>query len=172
MLVLDLPHMPRVSEQAAFGLLDKGVSAAVMRLPQVHNTERQGFVSLVIRLAKEKGMSAHVEGQTNRWAAVHVDDAARAYRLAFEHHQPGLRHHAVSEEGLSRKEIADAIGKGLKVPVQALSADAAAAHFGWLSPFVNMDSIGSSAITKRRLGWNPVGPGLIEDLAAMDYSAI
>ncbi len=165
----DFP-IPRVSEQAALAM--EGVNAAVMRLPQVHDTRRQGLISLVIPLAREKGVSAYIgEGRT-RWAAAHVSDVARAYRLALEKNEPGARYHAVAEEGVAMQDIAEAIGKGLGVPVKSLSPEEAPGHFGWLTAFVSHDLAASSARTRETLGWHPTGSGLIADLDRMDYSDV
>jgi nucleoside-diphosphate-sugar epimerase len=155
---------PRASEATAETLLKRGVRVSVVRLPQVHNTVKQGLVTYTIAVAREKGVSAYVAGGLNRWAAVHVLDAARLYRLALEKQEAGARYHAVAEEGVPLKDIAEAIGRGLKVPVVSKSPEEAAAHFGWLAPFVGRDLIGSSAQTQERLGWRPTGPGLITDL--------
>jgi nucleoside-diphosphate-sugar epimerase len=158
------PVYPRASEATAETLLKRGVRVSVVRLPQVHNTVKQGLVTYTIAVAREKGVSAYVAGGLNRWAAVHVLDAARLYRLALEKQEAGARYHAVAEEGVPLKDIAEAIGRGLKVPVVSKSPEEAAAHFGWLAPFVGRDLIGSSAQTQERLGWRPTGPGLITDL--------
>jgi nucleoside-diphosphate-sugar epimerase len=158
---------PRVSEQTALGL--KGVSAAVMRLPQVHDPVKQGLVSYAIRIARDKGVSAFVGEGRNRWPAAHVDDVARLYRLALENHQAGAIYHAVAEEGVALRDIAHVIGKGLGVPVKSITPDEAPAHFGWLGLFAGVDSPASSALTRQRLGWQPKGPGLIADLERMDY---
>jgi len=159
---------PRVSEQTALALA--GVSAAVMRLPQVHDTIKQGLVSLLIAAAREKSVSAYVGDGTNRWAAAHVSDVARLYRLALETHEAGARYHAVAEEGVSLREIAEVIGRSLKIPVKSISPEEAPAHFGWLSPFATHDLAASSVITRRKLGWNPTGPGLIADLERLHVS--
>ena len=167
---LDAPHdspFPRVSEQVVLAL--KGVDASVMRLPQVHDTFRQGLVTYLIALAREKGLSAYVGDGSNRWAAGHVSDAARLYRLALEKGQPGAKYHAVGEEGVPMRDIAETIGRGLKVPVASLSPEEAQAHFGWLGIFAGMDLPASSAQTQKRLGWRPTGPGLIADLEEMRY---
>jgi nucleoside-diphosphate-sugar epimerase len=167
---LDAPHdspFPRVSEQVVLAL--KGVDASVMRLPQVHDTFRQGLVTYLIALAREKGLSAYVGDGRNRWAAGHVSDAARLYRLALEKGQPGAKYHAVGEEGVPMRDIAETIGRGLKVPVASLSPEEAQAHFGWLGIFAGMDLPASSAQTQKRLGWRPTGPGLIADLEQMRY---
>lgn len=166
----DFPF-PRVSEQAAMGLLRQGVSAAVMRLPQVHDTLKQGLVTYAIAVAREKGVSAYVGDGGSRWAAVHVSDLARLYRLALERHEPGARYHAVAEEGVPLRDIAEAVGRGLKVPVVSIAPEEAASHFGWMGMLATHGIPASSAITRRKLGWNPTGPGLLEDLENMDYAA-
>ena len=123
---------PRVSEQAALALVPQGVRASVVRLPQVHDTVKQGLVTYLIAVAREKGMSAYVGDGMNRWAAAHVLDIARLYRLALEKQEAGARYHAVAEEGIPARDIAEVIGRGLKMPVVSLSPEEAAAHFGWL----------------------------------------
>lgn len=165
------PHsfLPRVSEEAATALLARGVKAAVMRLPQVHDTAKQGVVTRLIAFAREKGVSAYVGDGLNRWAAAHVLDVARLYRLALERYEAGARYHAVGEEGVSAKAIAEAIGRGLKVPVASISKEQAAAHFGFFATFTGLDLPASSALTQQRLGWRPAGPGLIADLDDMRY---
>jgi nucleoside-diphosphate-sugar epimerase len=162
---------PRVSEQMALALVPKGVKASVMRLPQVHDTTKQGLVTYLIAVAREKGVSAYVGEGRNRWSAAHVLDVARLYRLALEKYEVGAKYHAVAEEGVAMQDIAEAIGRGLKVRVVSLSPEQAQAHFGWLSMFANNDLRASSAQTRRKLGWNPTGPGLIADLERLSYSA-
>jgi nucleoside-diphosphate-sugar epimerase len=159
---------PRVSEQTALSL--KGVKASVMRLPQVHNTIKQGLVTYLIAVAREKGVAAYVEEGRNRWAAAHVSDVARLYRLALEKHEAGVKYHAVAEEGVPMRDIAETIGRGLKVPVVSLSPEKVAAHFGWLAMFAGADLVASSEKTRQNLGWNPTGPGMLADLRRMDYS--
>ncbi|HZC17183.1 MAG TPA: SDR family oxidoreductase, partial [Caulobacteraceae bacterium] len=119
---------PRVSEPAAMALLSQGVSAAVMRLPQVHDTEKQGLVTPLIAIAREKGVSAYVGDGLNGWPAAHVSDVARLYRLALDQHKAGARWHAIGEDGVSLKAIAEAIGRGLKIPVVSLTPDEAGAQ--------------------------------------------
>jgi nucleoside-diphosphate-sugar epimerase len=165
---------PRVSEQTAVSLAARGVRTSVVRLPQVHDPVKQGFVSYLIEVAREKGVSAFVGDGRNRWAAVHRRDAARLYRLALERtasnqNSVGARYHAVGEEGVPMKEIAEAIGKGLKVPVIGKSPEEAAQHFGFLGFFAGLDMPASSVLTQERLGWDPTGPGLISDLEEMRY---
>jgi nucleoside-diphosphate-sugar epimerase len=150
-------------------MISKGVSAAVVRLPQVHDPVKQGLITYLIAVAREKGVSAYVGDGKNRWPAAHVLDVARLYRLALEKHEKGARYHAVAEEGVPCREIAEAIGRGLKVPVVSKSPEEAAAHFGWLGMFAGFDMPASSAQTQKKLGWRPTGPGLISDLDRMRY---
>jgi nucleoside-diphosphate-sugar epimerase len=157
--------LPRVSELTAISLVERGVRAMVMRLPQVHDRDKQGLVSYLIALAREKGISAYVGAGLNRWPAVHRLDVAPLYRLALEKGSAGARYHAVAEEGVSLREIAEAIGRGLKIPVVAKSPEEAATHFGWMGFFAGMDLTASSALTQQRLGWHPTDrPGMIADL--------
>ena len=162
--------MPRVSEETAVALASQGEKTSVMRLPQVHDTVKQGLVTYLVALAREKGVSAYVEEGLNRWSAAHVLDVARLYRLVLEKHKSGGRYHAVAEEGVPLRDIAEAIGRGLKVPVVSMSREEAAAHFGWLAMFAGLDLSASSTQTQQRLGWHPTGPGLIADLEQMRYS--
>ena len=160
---------PRVSEQTALALIPKGVRVSVVRLPQVHNTVKQGLVSSAIAIAREKGVSAYVGEGQNRLAAANVLDVARLYRLVLEKNENGAKYHAVAEEGVYMRDIAEVIGRGLQVPVKSILPEEAEAHFGWFSMFADHDLVGSSAITRKKLGWNPTGPGLIADLEQMDY---
>lgn len=162
--------MPRASEAVAEEMFKRGVRVSTVRLPQVHDTVKQGLVTYLIALAREKGVSAYVGDGTKRWAAVHVVDAARVYRLALEKPEAGIRYHAVAEEGMRVRDIAEAIGRSLKVPVVSKSPEEAAAHFGFLAGFVGRDITGSSVQTQKRLGWRPTGPGLLADLEQMRYS--
>jgi nucleoside-diphosphate-sugar epimerase len=163
---------PRVSEEIALALVLQGVNAAVMRLPQVHDTVKQGLVTYLIAIAREKGVSAYVGEGRNRWPAGHVSDVARLYRLALEQHETGVRYHAVGEEGVSLRDIAAAIGRGLKIPVRSIAAEEAAAHFGpFFGFFAGLDLPTSSASTQQRLGWRPTGVGMISDLDHMNYRA-
>jgi nucleoside-diphosphate-sugar epimerase len=165
----DHAHPRKASEIAGISVADRGVNVSVVRLPQVHNPVKQGFVTYAVAVAREKGVSGYVGDGRNRWPAVHVLDAARLYRLAVEKKEAGARYHAVAEEGVPVRDIAEVIGRGLKVPVVSLSPEEATAHFGWLSGFVGLDLPASSAQTQKRLGWHPAGPGLISDLEQMRY---
>jgi nucleoside-diphosphate-sugar epimerase len=162
--------IPRVaSELAAAAFAARGVRVGVMRLPQVHNTFKQGLVTYAIEIARQKGVSAYIGDGRNRWPAVHVLDAARLYRLALENLETGARYHAVAEEGVPMRNIAEVIGRGLKVPVISVSPEGAPAHFGWLAAFAGRDLPASGALTQEQLAWRPTGPGLIADLEQMRY---
>jgi nucleoside-diphosphate-sugar epimerase len=162
---------PRIaSEVAAADAAEKGASVAIVRLPQVHDTVRQGLTSFHIEIAREKGFVGYVGDGSNRWAAAHVTDVARLYRLALEKHEGGVRYHAVAEEGIPMRQIAEAIADRLGIPAVSLSTDEAENYFGWLAPFASLDMPASSSWTRERLGWEPVGPQLIADLMAMDHA--
>ena len=164
--VFDTRHPnPRIaSELAGNALLEAGINVSVVRLPQVHNPYKQGLISPLVAIARDKGVSAYVGEGRNRWPACHVSDVALLYRLAVEKREPGARYHAVAEEGVSSREIAEALGRGLKLPVVSITPDEAAPHFGWMGMFVGMDMPASSALTRARLNWHPIGPTLIADL--------
>jgi nucleoside-diphosphate-sugar epimerase len=162
---------PRIaSELAGNELLEAGVNVSVMRLPQVHNTVKQGLISPLVDIARAKGVSAYVGDGLNRWPAGHVRDVALLYRLAIEKKEPGARYNAVGEEGIAAKEIAQALARGLKIPAVSIPQEKAAEHFGWMGMFVAIDMPASSAQTQVMLGWRPTGPKLIADLDAMSYS--
>ncbi len=165
------PHYPRASEHTAAALEKRGVRTMVIRLPQVHDTTKQGLVTYAIPVAREKGVSAYIGEGHNRWAAVHVLDAAHLYRLALEKGHAGARYHAIAEEGVSARDIAEAIGRGLKIPVVSVAPEQAAEQLGWLTRFAQLDLQGSSTQTREQLGWNPTGPTLLTDLENMNYSA-
>jgi nucleoside-diphosphate-sugar epimerase len=163
----DIPEnyrFPRVSEQTALRLASQGVVASVIRLPQVHNTVKQGLVTRLIEVARSKGVSAYVNEGLNRWPAAHVSDVARLFRLVVETPEAGAKFHAVAEEGVEMRAIADVISRVLCVPQESLSAQAARAHFGPLSMFVSEDMPASSIATRKKMRWYPTGPSLITDL--------
>lgn len=162
---------PRIaSEQAGNALLDAGVDVRVVRLPQVHDTRRQGLISPYIAIAREKRVAAYVDDGANRWSAAHVSDVARVYARVLDRGAAGLRYHAVGEEGVPARAIAAAVAAGLGVPTASLSAAEAPAHFGWFALFAGMDLPASAALTRERLGWQPSGPDLLTDLRQMDYT--
>ena len=158
-------EFPRAaSEEAADTLIAKGGRVMVMRLPQVHDTRKQGRVSNFIQTARQQGRVAYVGAGKNRWPAVHVSDAVRLYRLVLEKGHAGARYNAVGEEGVALRDIAEVIGQHLNVPVVSKSPEEAADHFGWLAHFAAFDIPASSQRTREQLGWRPTGPGLISDL--------
>jgi nucleoside-diphosphate-sugar epimerase len=166
----DNPAYPRVSEPAALSLASRGVRVSVVRLsPSVHGEGDYAFVPAIIRIARRGGLSAYVEEGTNRWAAVHRLDAANLFRLALEAAPAGARLHAVGDEGVPFRDIAEVIGRHLDVPVKSISDGEAAGQFGSFAHFAAMDIAASSARTQRELGWHPSHPGLIEDLEAGHY---
>jgi nucleoside-diphosphate-sugar epimerase len=161
---------PRASEKTAVALIERGVRASVMGLPQVHDTVKQGLVTPLVAVAREKGVSAYVGDGQNRWPAAHVLDVARLYRLALEKSTAGARYHAVAEEGVPLRDIAEAIGRGLNVPVVSIAQEQAQEHFGFWGFFVGRDHAVSSAQTRAKFGWKPTGPTLLTDLGNMNYS--
>jgi nucleoside-diphosphate-sugar epimerase len=167
------PHHPNprvLSEVAAQALLDDGVNVSVMRLPQVHDTVKQGLITTYIEIAREKGAVAYVGDGLNRWSAAHVLDVAKAYALAFDHGKAGARYHAVAEEGIAAHAIAEVIATGLNLPLVSLPPEEAADYFGWFAMFASIDMASSSSQTRSQLGWDPNGPSLLTDLRNMDYS--
>jgi nucleoside-diphosphate-sugar epimerase len=167
---VDSPAIPRKPERAAQAVAERGVHVAIVRLPQVHDTLKQGLVPLLTQTAREKGVSAYVGDGANRWAAAPLKDVAHLYRLAVEKTGPGVTvYNAVQEEGVSAREIAETIGKGLKVPVVSIAPEKAGEHFGWFAHFAALDMPATSEWTRKTLGWVPTGPGLIEDLRNMNY---
>ena len=166
---LNHPNPRKASEVAGAALQERGVNVSVVRLPQVHDTVKQGLITYAIQVAREKKVSAYVGAGQNRWPAAHVLDVAHLYRLVLEKHEAGSRYHAVAEEGIAMREVAEVIGRGLKVPVVSLTPEEAPAHFGWLGVFAGFDMPASSEQTRQRLGWQPTGPGLIADLEQMRY---
>jgi len=168
----DHPNPRIASETTGNKLLQAGVNLSVMRLPQVHDTVRQGLITPYVAMSQEKGVAAYVGDGLNRWPAAHVLDVARLYVLALEKGEAGARYHAVAEEGVTVRAITEVVGAGLDVPVVSLSPEEAPAHFGWLAMFAGLDLPASSALTRARLGWQPTGKGLIADLKRMDYSEV
>ncbi|WP_433523058.1 SDR family oxidoreductase [Nocardia pseudovaccinii] len=163
---------PRVdAENAVVALADRGVRSAVVRLPPtVHSSlDHYGFVPILIATARDKGVAAYVGDGSNRWPAGHTLDAAHLYRLALETAPAGSRLHAVDDEGVPFREIAEAIGRHLDLPVISILPEQADAYFGFLGPLVALDNPTSSAWTRELLTWKPTHPGLIEDLDQGHY---
>ncbi|MCC5581733.1 SDR family oxidoreductase [Microtetraspora sp. AC03309] len=163
---------PRIdAENAVVALAERGIRSSVVRLtPTVHSTlDHNGFIPTLISIARSRGVSAYVGDGANRWPAVHTLDAARLYRLALESAPAGSRLHAVDDEGITFREIAEGIGRGLNLPVVSIPPTEAEAHFGFLSAHAQADNPSSSTLTQDLLGWKPVQPGLIDDLAQGHY---
>jgi nucleoside-diphosphate-sugar epimerase len=162
---------PRAASEATVReLIARGANISVVRLPQVHDTRKQGLIPYLLAVAREKHVSAYIGGGSNRWPAAHVSDVARLYRLAFERAERGVIYHAVDEEGVTMKAIVEAHGRGLKVPIVSIKPEEAEAHFGWLAHFASVDMPSSGALTQHKLNWKPAGPGLIADLDGMNYA--
>ena len=157
-------HPRAATEEAAAVVAKTGVNVSVVRLPQVHDPITQGLITPAIALYRDKGACAYVGDGLNRWPAAHVLDVARLYRLAIERAEPGAKYHAVAEEGVRMRDIAEAIGRRLNLPVKSISQSETQAFFGWLAMFAGHDMPASSAQTRKKLDWEPTGPGLIADL--------
>jgi nucleoside-diphosphate-sugar epimerase len=164
---------PRASQQTAFALAERGIHASAVRNPRsVHGKgETHGFVPMLAGLAREKGFSAYVGDGANLWPAVHHLDAARVYRLALERGARGEAYHAVAEEGVPYREIAEAIGRQLGLPAKSLTPEEADAHFGPLALWVGNNGPASNEWTRKTLGWTPQQVGIVADVERPDYSS-
>ena len=170
-----LPSGPQgrlATARSTLDLASRGVRSSVVRLaPTVHGDGDHGFMATIVKIAREKGVAGYVGDGASRWPAVHRRDAAHLFRLALENAPAGSVLHAIADEGVGIRDIAEVIGRGLDVPVATVSPDDAGAHFGWLAAFLAADSPASSTLTRELLGWEPAHPGLIEDLEKGHYFA-
>jgi len=163
-------HPRSATAQAAIALAARGVRTSVVRpAPSVHGEGDHGFVPFLIGVARERGVSGYIGDGSNRWPAVHRLDAARLYRLAFERAPAGSVLHAVADEGVATRRIAEVIGRHLDLPVLSIAPEQAGEHFDWMARFWALDIPASSALTRRRMGWEPTHTGLLEDLNAGHY---
>lgn len=167
------PDSPRGgSENLALEFVDRDVHTVSLRFaPTVHGIGDHGFIAVLAGIAQQKGVSGYPSNGTNRWSAVHRADAARMVSLGLQKAPAGARLHAVAEQGVSTREIAEAIGRALDLPVASIATEDIADHFGWIGTFFAMDLQATSTITRDLLGWTPTGPTLIQDLDAGAYSA-
>jgi nucleoside-diphosphate-sugar epimerase len=169
--VISSEVIPRAaSEEAAAAVAREGVNVSVVRLPQVHDTARQGLVTYAIAMARQKGVCVYLGNGANRWPAAHVLDAARLYWLAIEKAERGAKYHAVAEEGVSHRDMMEVIGRRLNLPVKSIAPEEAESYLGWLAMFASHDVPASSEETRKKLGWHPTGPTMLEDLERLQVS--
>jgi nucleoside-diphosphate-sugar epimerase len=160
------------SEHLALTYADRGVRPVAVRFaPTVHGAGDHGFVATLVQAARDRRVSGYVGDGSHRWSAVHRTDAARLVRLALEQAEAGAVAHAVAEEGVATREIAEMIGRGLGLPVASIDPDRAVEHFGWIGRFFALDMSARSALTQERWGWTPTGPTLAEDLGSGAYTS-
>jgi nucleoside-diphosphate-sugar epimerase len=165
-----MPGFPRVSETAGLAFAARGVRAMAVRLPQVHGGDGKcGLVTWLLAIAREKGVSGYIGDGSNRWSGAHRLDVARLYRLALEKGLAGKSYHAVADEGVTARDIAEIVGRHLKLPVVSIAPEKAAEHFGLMAMFAGRDGAASSALTQAWLGWKPTEIGLIADVSRPDY---
>lgn len=162
-------HSPRVSEAATMALAEKGINASIVRLPPcVHGFDgkefKAGFGSVLIAMAKQKRVSAYIDDGTNRWSAVHREDAAHLFRLALEKAARGVRYNCIGDIGIPLRKIAGVIAQKLQLPVKSVSAEEAMQHFNPMGSFFTLDGAATSYATEEQLGWKPTQPGLLEDM--------
>jgi len=162
-------HSPRASESATMALAERGINASIVRLPPcVHgydgNSFKAGFGTVLIQIAKQKGVSAYIGDGTNRWSAVHREDAAHMFRLALEKAANGARYNCIGDVGIPLRNIAEVIGQKLQLPVKSLSAEEAMQHFNPMGSFFALDGAATSHITEEQLRWKPTRTSLLEDM--------
>jgi nucleoside-diphosphate-sugar epimerase len=163
-------HPRAANAVVALGLAERGVRVSAVRLaPTVHGAGDHGFVARLVEIARQKGVSGYIGDGQNRWPAVHQLDAGRLFGLALDKAPAGAVLHGVAEEGIASRTIAETIGTKLGLPAVSIAPGAAEAHFGWLARFFAMDQPASSALTRARMDWTPIHPGLLADLEAGHY---
>ncbi len=164
------PGFPRVSETAGLAFAARGVRAMAVRLPQVHGGDGKcGLVGWLLNIARDKGVSAYLGDGGNRWSGAHRLDVARLYRLALENGKAGTSFHAVADEGVTARDIAEIVGRATGLPVVSITPDKAEAHFGVMAHFAGIDGAASSALTREWLGWKPTQIGMIADISRPGY---
>jgi nucleoside-diphosphate-sugar epimerase len=164
------PQTRGATAELVLSLASRGVRSSVVRLPPTnHGDGDNGFVAILVGIAREKGVSGYIADGSNRWPAVHVLDSAHLFGLALEQAPAGSTLHAVAEQGVPTRDIAAVIGRHLDLPVVSISPEDAGGHFGWLGPFFGLDAPASSVLTRELLAWQPTQPGLIEDLEEGHY---
>jgi nucleoside-diphosphate-sugar epimerase len=165
--------VPRTSERAAFAFVPRGVRVSAVRLPQVHGGEGKcGFVGFALEIAREKGAAAYVGDGANRWPSAHRLDVGRLYRLALEKGRAGAAYHAVADEGVAMRDIAEVLARHLGIPALSIPPEKAGEHFGWLATFASADMPASSAKTQAELGWEPSQIGLLADIRQPGYFSV
>jgi nucleoside-diphosphate-sugar epimerase len=164
------PHTRWETSEVTLALAEREVRSSVLRLPPtVHGDGDHGFMATLVGIARDKGVSGYIDDGANRWPAVHRFDAARVFRLGLEAAPAGSTLHAVADEGVPVREIAEVIGRHLNIPVASIPQDEAADHFAWLAEFLRVDAPASSALTQELLDWQPTHTGLVEDLEQGHY---
>jgi nucleoside-diphosphate-sugar epimerase len=164
------PQIRLANAHKTLALASRGVRSSVLRLPPtVHGDGDNGFMATIVGIARDKGVSGYIGDGSNRWPAVHRLDAAHLFRLALENAPAGSVLHAIADEGVPIRDIAEVIGRHLDVPTVSVSSEDAGEHFTWLAGFLSMDSPASSTLTQELLGWHPTQPGLIDDLDKGHY---
>lgn len=157
-------HPRAATEEAAVAAAGAGANVSVMRLPQVHGPAKQGLITPLIATYRDKGTCTYIGDGLSRWPAAHISDVAHLYRLALEKAEPNAKYHAVAEDGVSMRDIAEVLGRRLSLPVKSITPEQAEGFFGWLAKLAAHDMPISSAQTRRKLGWQPSGPGLLAEL--------
>jgi nucleoside-diphosphate-sugar epimerase len=164
------PAARHATAEFVLSLASRSVRSSVMRLPPTnHGDGDQGFVAMLVAIAREKGVSGYIGDGSDRWPAVHRLDSARLFRLAVEKAPAGSTLHAVADEGVAIRDVADVIGRHLDVPVASISPEDGVEHFKWLAHFLAVDSPASSVLTRELMDWQPARPGLIDDLELGHY---